>query len=597
MCGLAADVRFDGGRADADAVHRMAACMEDRGPDGGQVWDGGWAVLGHRRLSVIDLSDRAAQPMRSAVQDVTMVFNGCVYNHEELRRDLATDYPFRTTSDSEVILAAYARWGDAFVDHLVGMFAIVLVDRARERVVLARDRLGIKPLYLADVDGGVRIASTLPALLAAGGIDTALDPVALHHYLSWHSIVPAPRTLLRGVQKLPAATVRTIERDGTTGRTRTTDRTYWSPDYERLPEHAGWTARDWEDAVEEALRVAVRRRLVADVPVGVLLSGGLDSSLLVALLAEEGAGTTGTYSIGFDAAGGESGDEFAYSDAVADHFATDHTRIHVPASTLPAALLDSVDAMTEPMATQDVAAFHLLAQHVSESRKVVQSGQGADEVFAGYEYHRPAARATRPGALAAFTHAFVDPSATAHALLEPGILPATDVSHVLLQDRLGAAGAETALDAVLRFDTHVLMVDDPVKRVDSMTMASGLEARVPFLDQDLVALAAACPPELKAADGGKGVLKAIGRRLLPAGVVDRPKGYFPVPAVRNLDGEVFTVARDALLGPEARARGLVRPEAAAALLRDPRRYRTRVGGTTLWLLAVLELWLQRQGIR
>ncbi|WIB76133.1 N-acetylglutaminylglutamine amidotransferase [Curtobacterium sp. MCPF17_002] len=591
MCGLAADVRFDGGRADVGAVQRMAACMEDRGPDGGRVWDGGWAVLGHRRLSVIDLSDRAAQPMTSGVQDVTMVFNGCVYNHEELRHELASDYPFRTTSDSEVILAAYARWGEAFVDHLVGMFAVVLVDRTGERVVLARDRLGIKPLYLSPVDGGVRIASTLPALLAAGGVDTALDPVALHHYFSWHSIVPAPRTILRGVQKLPAGTVRVIDRSGTT------DRVYWSPTYERDERHADWDARDWEDAIEDALRVAVRRRLVADVPVGVLLSGGLDSSLLVALLAEEGTGTTSTYSIGFDDAGGEQGDEFAFSDVVADRFATDHTRIHVPSSALPGALLDSVDAMTEPMATQDVAAFHVLSQRVAESRRVVQSGQGADEVFAGYAYHRPAVDVPRGRAADVFARSFVDPAASSHALLEPGLLPATDVSHVFLQDSLGAAGAETALDAVLRFDTHVLMVDDPVKRVDSMTMAAGLEARVPFLDQDLVALAAACPPELKAADGGKGVLKAIGRRLLPAEVVDRPKGYFPVPAVRNLDDDVFAVARDALLAPEAQARGLVRPEARLALLEDPTRYRTRVGGTVLWLVAVLELWLQRQGIR
>lgn len=214
----------------------------------------------------------------------------------------------------------------------------------------------------------------------------------------------------------------------------------------------------------------------------------------------------------------------------------------------------------------------------------------------GYAYHRSVMDVPRARPVEVFARSFADPAAASHALLEPGSLPATDVSHVFLQDSLSAAGAETALDAVLRFDTHVLMVDDPVKRVDSMTMASGLEARVPLLDQDRVALAAACPPELKAADGGKGVLKAIGRRLLPTEVVDRPKGYFPVPAVRNLDDDVFAVARDALLAPEARARGLVRPEARVALLEDPTRYRTRVGGTVLWLVAVLELWLQRQGI-
>jgi asparagine synthase (glutamine-hydrolysing) len=472
------------------------------------------------------------------------------------------------------------------------MFAIVIVDRDTGRVLLVRDRLGIKPLYLAEVDGSLRVASTLPALLAGGGVDTELDPVALHHYCSWHSIVPAPRTLLRGVRKLPAATVRTIGRDGSTR-----DRVYWSPAYERDPARAGWSARDWEDAVEDALRTAVRRRLVADVPVGVLLSGGLDSSLLVALLAEEATGTTSTYSIGFDDVGDEQGNEFAYSDLVAERFGTDHTRLRVDSAELPGALLEAVDAMPEPMATQDVAAFRVLAQRVAESQRVVQSGQGADEVFAGYAYHRPAVGASRSGALRTFTKAFVDPPETVHGLLEPGRVPATDVSHVLLADHLDQPNASTALDAVLRLDTHLLMVDDPVKRVDSMTMASGLEARVPFLDHDLVALAAACPPDLKAADGGKGVLKAIGRRVLPTAVVDRPKGYFPVPAVRNLDGDLADIARDALLAPEARERGLFAPAAVDALVRDPQRHRTRAGGTVLWLAAVLELWLQRHGIR
>jgi len=183
-----------------------------------------------------------------------------------------------------VILAAYRRWGEQFVDHLVGMFAVALVDRRRRRLVLARDRLGIKPLYLAESPGRLRFASTLPALLTAGDVDTTIDPVGLHHYLTWHSIVPAPHTILRGVRKLPAATVRVVEADG-----RSRDRVYWRPDYVRDPAHAGMTAHDWSETIGAALRTAVRRRVVADVPVGVLLSGGLDSSMIVALLAETGA--------------------------------------------------------------------------------------------------------------------------------------------------------------------------------------------------------------------------------------------------------------------------------------------------------------------
>ncbi|PZE75868.1 N-acetylglutaminylglutamine amidotransferase [Curtobacterium sp. MCBD17_034] len=592
MCGVAGEVTFDGERADTDVVRRMAATMRDRGPDGEGSWSCGWAALGHRRLSVIDLSDAGGQPMQSADARVTIVFNGCVYNHRELRHELEPGRPFGTTSDTEVVLAAYERWGARFVDHLVGMFAVVVVDERRREVVLARDRLGVKPLYLATVGGRLRFASTLPALLAGGGVDTELDPVGLHHYLSWHSIVPGSRTVLRGVRKLPPATVRVIDERGGTQ-----DREYWAPTYERDAGRACWTARDWEDAVEDALRTAVRRRLVADVPVGVLLSGGLDSSLLVALLAEESADPVGTYSIGFEDAAGESGDEFRWSDVVAERFGTEHTRILVPTTDLPTAVDEAVDAMTEPMATQDVAAFFLLSRAVSEDRKVVQSGQGADEVFAGYRYHRRAGRVSRDGALDAFAGAFSESASGVRALVEPGRLPAGDVSRDTIAAHLAAPGAETALDAVLRLDTHLLMPDDPVKRVDSMTMASGLEARVPFLDQDLVTLAAACPPALKIADDGKGLLKALGRRLLPQEVVDRPKGYFPVPALRHLDGALAGVARDALLAPEARQRGLLRQDVVQAVIDRPDAFRTRVGGALCWQLAVLELWLQRHGIR
>jgi asparagine synthase (glutamine-hydrolysing) len=212
---------------------------------------------------------------------------------------------------------------------------------------MARDRLGIKPLYLAETPGRLRFASSLPALLRAGGVDTSIDPVALHHYLSWHAVVPAPRTILSGVRKLPPATLRVIEADGTS-----TEERYWAPRHERRPEHANWSARDWEDAIEEALRVAVRRRLVADIPVGVLLSGGLDSSLIVGLLAQEGQTGLSTYSIGFEAAGGHAGDEFRYSDVIAERFATDHHRIRVGSDELVGALDHAIGAMSEPMVSR-----------------------------------------------------------------------------------------------------------------------------------------------------------------------------------------------------------------------------------------------------
>lgn len=591
MCGIAGEIAFNGRQASTEAVLDIMGAMTSRGPDGRGTWEAGWVALGHQRLSIIDLSAAGTQPM---VDDggLAITFNGCIYNYKELRRELETDFTFRSTSDTEVILKAYRKWGDDFVHHLVGMFAIALYDPRRQEVLLVRDRLGIKPVYVSHLHGRLRFASSLPALVASGGIDTSIDEVALHHYLSWHSIVPAPRTILRGVQKLPAATIRTIRPDGTWR-----DREYWKPSYTRKAEHSGWSGADWQDAVRESLKTAVRRRMVADVPVGVLLSGGLDSSLLVALLAEEGQHGLSTFSIGFDGAGGDSGNEFAYSDLVAREFGTRHEQLHVSTSEFAPSIAGAVGAMSEPMASHDVTAFHLLCRTVTEHVKVVQCGQGADEVFGGYGYHQPLASVHRSGALPAFTSSFVDHSHEELLnILEPEWYCGSDVSDEVLAANLRAPGAETALDAVLRLDTHLLMVDDPVKRLDNMSMAWGVEARVPFLDHELVELAAACPPELKASQGGKGILKNLGRQLLPAAVVDRPKGYFPVPALRHLEEPFITMVREALHAPEAKQRGLFQPAYIDGLLANPNMQRTPVNSNVLWQLALLEMWLQHHGV-
>jgi asparagine synthase (glutamine-hydrolysing) len=592
MCGIAGELAFHGYTADQGRVARMTEVMADRGPDGGGSWTNGWVALGHRRLTVIDLSDAGAQPMREPQLGLTIVFNGCIYNYPELRRELSADYIFSSTCDTEVILKAYAHWGEDFVDHLVGMFAVAIVDERRGCVILARDRLGIKPLYLAELPGRMRFASTLPALVAGGGIDTTIDEVALHHYLSWHSIVPAPRTILRGVRKLPPATVSIIDADGSRR-----DRVYWKPDYVRTAATAGWSAKEWQDAIHAALRTAVRRRLVSDVPVGVLLSGGVDSSLIVALLAELGQKPVSTFSIGFDSAGGEKGDEFQYSDLVAATYGTDHHRIRIGSNQIVPAVGETIGAMTEPMGTQDVTGFYLLSKTVSEHIKVVQSGQGADEVFAGYAYHQPAASAPRASALETFRGAFLDRAHDRMSdVVEPGWLCGTDVSRALLEAHLDAPGAETALDAVLRLDTHLLLVDDPVKRVDSMTMAWGLEARVPFLDQDVVELAAQCPSELKASQGGKGILKDVARKVLPSSIIDRPKEYFPVPPLKYLAEPLLSAVSDALHAPEAKQRGLFRPDYVEGLLAAPNANFSPGGNNLLWQLGVLEMWLQRHGI-
>ncbi|GHJ10103.1 asparagine synthetase B [Micromonospora humidisoli] len=573
----------------------MAATMSDRGPDDSGVWSQGATALGHRRLKIIDLSAASGQPIVDPAAGLTGVFNGCIYNYRELREELqALGHRFFSSGDSEVVVKAYAQWGLDFVDHLIGMFAVAITERDTGRLVLARDRLGIKPLYLAETPGVVRFASTLPALLAGGGIDTTIDPVALAHYLSFHSIVPPPRTILRGVAKLPPATVRVYEPDG-----RTHERVYWDPSFTRDASHADWSARDWEDALLESLTTAVRRRMVADVPVGVLLSGGLDSSLVVALLAGEGQTRSGlsTFSIGFDAVGGREGDEFVYSDLVAKTFGTDHHQLKVAAGDLVPPLEAAVAAMSEPMVSHDCVAFYLLSQEVSKHVKVVQSGQGADEILGGYHWYPPLAGIDREQALDSYAKAFFDRDAAGLArVLNPAWLADGDPAREFVAAHLGRAGAQTAVDAGLRIDTQIMLTDDPVKRVDNMTMAHGLEARVPFLDHEFVELAASCPPELKLAQGGKGVLKEIGRRVLPHEVIDRPKGYFPVPGLTHLEGKLLDRVRDALTAPQARRRDLFRADYVNALLADPNAELTPLNGNKLWQLGLLEMWLQSHGI-
>jgi asparagine synthase (glutamine-hydrolysing) len=577
MCGFGVQV----GRVDREALERMGASLAPRGPDGSGLWANGRVGMVHRRLAVIDLSEAGAQPMRDG--ELTIVFNGCIYNHHELRAELrALGHEFASASDTEVLLKGWRQWGEDLPRHLHGMFAFALADG--ERVILCRDRLGVKPLYLAPTADGLRAASTLPALLRGGGVDTRVDPVALHHYLSWHSVVPAPRTILRGVTKLPPATLLVLEPDG--GRREVK---YW--EYPPTPPFSRLSYDEWPGAVQEALRVAVRRRMVADVPVGILLSGGLDSSLIVALLAQEGQTGLATFSIGFPSVGGREGDEFEFSDLIAAEFGTDHHRMMIPASRLVDALPQAIEAMSEPMVSHDCVAFWLLSQAVRRERKVVQSGQGADEVLGGYDWYPPLLDASGSG-LRAYEASFFDrDDAGVRALLAQA--PDEDVSRAFAAEWFSRAGADTPVDRALRLDTEVMLVEDPVKRVDNMTMAHGLEARTPFLDHELVELAAACPPELKLADGGKGVLKAAARGVVPDAVIDRPKGYFPVPALTHLEGPVLALVQEALHAPAARERGLFRREAVEAMLADPNADRTNLDGSSLWQLGLLELWLQR----
>ena len=591
MCGISGELRFDGRLAQPEPVAAMTERLAARGPDGAGLWTSGSVALGHRRLAIIDLSRKGDQPMIDPELGLAIVFNGCIYNHKELRRELeASGYRFFSTSDTEVVLKAFHCWGDKFLDRLAGMFAFCIVERDSGRAVLARDPLGIKPLYLAELPGSLRFASTLPALTAAGGVDCTVDPVALHHYLTFHAVVPAPRTILTGVTKLPPATMLEVEPDGRRRETR-----YWQPSHRADGVLALDSAEEWFEAVASALRLAVERRLVADVPVGVLLSGGLDSSLIVGLLRERGQDALSTFSIGFDTLGGEDGDEFRWSDVVAERFATDHHRFRVPTADVLSALEPTVAAMSEPMVSHDVVAFFLLSREVSKHVKVVQSGQGADEVFAGYHWYQTLCDATGEG-VDDYAAAFFDRDHRAVAeVVSPEYLPDSDVSRDFVAEHFAQPGAGSAVERALRLDTRVMLVEDPVKRVDNTTMAWGLEARVPFLDHELVEVAAACPSELKVAQGGKGILRDLARTVIPSEVIDRPKGYFPVPPLVHLEGPYVDLLREALVSPAARQRGLFRPEHVQHVLDHPNDL-TTLRYNKLWELGLLELWLQTHGI-
>jgi asparagine synthase (glutamine-hydrolysing) len=584
MCGICGEIRRRGDSASAAVTEAIAGNLRHRGPDAGGVYAQRNVALGHRRLSILDLSPSADQPMVDTGLGLAIAFNGCIYNFRELRAALeAKGYRFVTDGDTEVILKSYHAWGPRCVERFKGMFAFAILERESGRVVLARDRLGIKPLYFTDSADRIRFASTLPALLATGDVDTSIDPVALHNYLSFHGAVPAPRTIFNGVKKLAPATLLTIEPDGTKR-----EEVYWRVSVQS--QDRVLTEQEWTEAVRHSLRTAVERRRVADVPLGVLLSGGLDSSLLVALLAESGQKDLQTFSIGFESVNGLKGDEFAYSDIVAKKFGTKHHRIPIATARAIPAMEGAVSQMSEPQVSHDAIGFYLLSEEVSQHVKVVQCGQGADEVFGGYHWYPHMLRSNDP--VSDYARVYCEHS---HDEISDALDPSLaggDYSRELIERKFDAAQSERAIDKTLELDQEIMMVDDPVKRVDNMTMAFGLEARTPLLDHELVELAAQIPAEMKIKNGGKHILKEAARGIVPDEIIDRKKGYFPVPALKFLRGPMLDFVRDVVNQPAARTRGIFKRDYIDRLLKNPEKELTGKGNSKLWQAALLEYWLQ-----
>ena len=578
MCGIAG--LFHTGTikpVDPSRVERMCDVLAHRGPDGSGVWTAPGVGLGHRRLSIIDL-EGSPQPMHSADERAIIVFNGEIYNFRELRRELEEQgAKFQTDGDTEVILAAWQRWGEDCVQHLHGMFAFALYDRAERTLFLARDRFGVKPLFFAELsDGSLAFASELKGLLAHPLLRREADPLAIEDYMTW-GYVPDHRSILRGVRKLPAGHTLLLKHDTPLPQ----PRQYWDVSFEKR--HKG-KARDLEAELLHHMQQAVESRMVSDVPLGAFLSGGVDSSAVVAFMAGAGQGKVRTCSIGFDVA---SADETSYADTVAKLFNTDHASRIVSSDQFDA--IDTIAGMfDEPFADASALPTWRVCQLARESVTVALSGDGADEAFAGYRrqvFHAHEERARsliprglRSGVLRPLSNVFpkmdwaprplrakatlqslagsgAEGYAGALSVVPPEIRQGLYGADLAKQiggyrgeapwiDLMGQAPARSGLDAAQYADLKFWLPGDILTKVDRTSMAVSLEAREPLLDHRLVEFAAGLPDGLRVKRSqGKWLLKKSMERYLPEDILYRPKQGFVSPIAEWFRGPLAGKAR------------------------------------------------------
>ena len=619
MCGFAAYVHPDGRSPDTEWLAAAADALAHRGPD-----DSGFHVepgvgLAFRRLSIVDVAS-GAQPLANEDGTVWITYNGEIYNHLELRRELEErGHRYRTRSDTETIVHAYEEWGEACVERLRGMFALALWDRARRRLFVARDRVGIKPLYYARADGAFVCASEIKALFAFPGITRAVRPAGLVEHLTLR-YTAAPATLFEGIEKLEPGHSLTVAAEGTRRRR------YWRLEWEPKLEIDDAAALE---QLEQRLTESVRLRLMSEVPLGALLSGGVDSSLVVALMSRVIQRPVRTFSVGFDQppAAGQIYDERPFARRVARHCGTDHHEIVVTARDLERELPALVWHQDEPVSEPAAIPTYLVSQLARASVTVVLTGEGGDELFAGYPKYaaEPLARlmSALPAALrdplldggarrlpfafrrlqvVARSARFRDESERLAAwfaglagderarLLSPQTRCWDHVAADAFRRVLDDSAARRPLDRMLDADLRLWLPDDLLMKMDKMSMAASIEARVPLLDHPLVEWAARLPDRLKVERlEGKVLLKRLARRLLPREVVDRRKVGFTVPLAPWFRGPLRDLLVDVLLSPTALARGLYEPQVLRGYVEDHlsgRRDRAR----ELWTLLTLELW-------
>ncbi len=618
MCGITGVLHLDDAPADRAHLIAMTNSLSHRGPDGDGVQVSGPAGLGHRRLSIIDLSERGAQPMTTPEGDLWLTFNGEIYNHADLRADLIhRGYHFRSDTDTEAILLGYQEYGLDVVHRLNGMFAFGLWDARQGRLWLARDRLGIKPLFYAQFGSVLLFGSEMKAILAHPAAQRRIDPAALDLYLSLN-YTPAPYTMLQGVRQLLPGQWLVAQR-GDAG-VKLTD--YWDVDYS---ERSSLSETEAQQRFEHLLHQAVQRRLMADVPLGAFLSGGVDSSAVVAHMRRDSEDVR-TFSIGFSES---SFNEAPYARTVAEHLHTQHhEQIVTPdlAGILPKIVWHAED----PLADSSCVPVYYLAEMTRQHVTVALAGDGADEILAGYPTyiatewarrvawlpHTPGltarllalwppseAKISRRERLARFAAGVGLPWRHAHAvwrqihtaqqkraITAPGILPDSPRLFDIYDDYYARSTGLDRLDDLLYVDTRFYLPNDMLVKVDRMSMAHGLEARVPFLDHTLVEFVATLPPNLKLRGGvGKYILREAMRQHLPTTTLNRPKAGFNIPVSRWLRGDLADLLGDTLAPQRLNAVGLWQTEAITAMLDDHRARRADYGHQ-LWGLLTFMLW-------
>jgi len=584
MCGICGEMRFNGTQTGDIRSNIMLDAISSRGPDNTGSYTDKNIFLGHKRLSVIDVSSNSHQPMED--NNLIIVFNGVIFNYKKLRDILSIEgYEFFSDGDTEVILKCYMHYGEGMLNHLDGVFSFVIYDRNSREFFCARDRLGIKPFYYTYTKDAFAFSSNTKGFINDRK-NFSINKKSLHHQFTLHSVVPAPDTILSNIFKLDPGSFAKVSSDGKISKTK-----YYSFNHIKLN-----TKNNDREIVEETdrllLKAIEKRFYTADVDVGVLLSGGLDSSLIVSMASKHNLSDINTFSIGFPTIGKEEGNEFYYSDKVSKQFKTNHHKYNISQDELFESLDDVVKAMPEPMFSQDSAAFYLLAKKVSLKQKVVLSGQGADELFGGYFWYKKMYQ-TEGTSVEKFTQHYFDREHNDYCKMINKSFINTDYSLSLIEKLYDDQRTDISfLDKTLRIDLSTLIIDDPVKRVDSMTMSHGLETRVPFLDRDLFEFVLSIPSLSKLKNDGKYYLKKIAEKYLDDELIYRDKFYFPVPPLKIIQGQFYTYIKSILLSNSCKRRGLYKFDYIEKLLRNPNSHFTKLNGNTLWHLGLLERWFQ-----